>query len=267
MNDLTIGIIGCGAMGSAIASGIVQNVPQDTVISINLHDKETHKSETVAEEIGHLHANLTDLVKNSDILIIAVKPQNAQELIDDVKEYIADQVVVSVMAGVCIDAIKDMIGKDVSIARAMPNMSAFVSESITCVAFNSLVQNKTDVMDIFKGIGEVVETEESLMDAVTAVSGSGPAYLFYLADAMIDAALNLGFDKDMAEKLVRHTLFGASKLLKDEELSAKGLIEKVASKGGTTEAALNVLNEKNVHNVINEAISKAKERSGELSRG
>jgi pyrroline-5-carboxylate reductase len=173
------------------------------------------------------------------------------------------------MAGVRIKALSGVFGEKTAAARAMPNMGALVGEGMTCVAFNAFVKNKKEVLDIFAAVGEVSEVEETCLDAVTALSGSGPAYLFYLADSLVEAGTRMGLSSVLASELAVQTLYGAAVILKEKrgEGSPLELIRAVASKGGTTEAALNVLNGKNVKKYIIEAVESAKKRAEELAGG
>jgi len=267
MSDLKIGIIGCGNMGSAILRGLLaKNIACADSIVVN--DKDTGKAEAAALSSECRHAELSALIKSADYLIIAVKPQDSEVLLKKLSGLIAGQTIISVMAGVKISTITGLLGKKLPVARAMPNMAAAIGESMTCVSFNDLVDEKEEVKKIFSGIGRVVEVEEALLDAVTAVSGSGPAYLFYLADAMISAGEKAGLEPAVAKELVTQTLYGASSLLKNNmDISAGEHISAVASKGGTTEAALSVFEERELKDIIEAAITRAKQRSEELSGG
>ncbi|MFH1799169.1 MAG: pyrroline-5-carboxylate reductase [Candidatus Omnitrophota bacterium] len=263
----SIGIIGCGNMGSAIASALAEK-GTISLRDMSLYDKDTRKRDILAEKTGCRKRDLFDLVKSSEILIVAIKPRDFDELAESIARNIrTTQTIVSVMAGIKIHAIAEKLGKDLAIARAMPNMSAFVRESMTCVSFNAKVQNENGILSIFASIGRVLEIEECFMDAVTALSGSGPAYFFYLADAMIKAGRETGLDKKIAEELVIQTFYGSAALMRDSGGTPEDLIEKVASKGGTTETALKVFDEKRVKDAVKEAVAKAKKRAEELSRG
>ncbi|MFC1480515.1 pyrroline-5-carboxylate reductase [Candidatus Omnitrophota bacterium] len=266
MKGLIVGIIGCGNMGSAIARGMVDGgiVACD---SIFLYDKDIEKATQLAKETGCVQKDLSQLVQGSDFLVIAVKPQDFDALAGEIAGDIAEQTIVSVMAGISISAITGKLGREIPVVRAMPNMAAFVGESITCISCNSMVKRAEEVKDIFSGIGMVLELNEKLLDGATAISGSGPAYLFYLAEAMIDAARDAGFDERAAKEMVVQTLYGSAALLKSTGSSPEELIKKVASKGGTTEKALSVFDEKGLKSHIKAAILKAKQRSEELSRG
>ena len=266
MSNIKIGIIGCGNMGGAIARGMVRKKVA-SARAISLSDKDIRKADGLAREIGSHPASVESLVKISDIIIIAVKPQDFRGLAGLIKGKIAGRTVVSVMAGKRIKDIYGALGKDSQIVRAMPNMPAVIGEGVTCIAYRGRIKQLCKVREIFESIGKVVELDESHLDAVTAVSGSGPAYLFYLADAMIEAGKSAGLGEKAARELVLHTLHGASALLKHSGMKPGDLVLKVASKRGTTEAALSVFRKEGVKHTVRRAILRAKKRSQELSSG
>ena len=234
---MKVGIIGCGNMGGAILKGVIRErvvMPSD----IALNDKISSKMAELSSVTGAGEVDLRSVVEEADYLVVAVKPQDSEQLLKEVAGYLSGQTVISIMAGVKINTMMSFLGDKVPVVRAMPNMCAFVNQSITCLAFNPFVREKEKIRSIFSGIGRVIEVEEEQLDAVTAVSGSGPAYLFYFADAMINSAKKVGLKEDLAKDLVIQTLSGAVELLKAEkDLSIEELICSVASKGGTTEAA------------------------------
>lgn len=262
----TIGIIGCGNMGSSIACALVEKggvLPQE----ISLYDTVIAKKDVLAEKIGCQKKDLTDLVKSSGILVIAVKPQDFDNLAGKISRNIKDShILVSIMAGIKTRTIAEKIGKNIAVARAMPNMAAVVRESMTGISYNAKVRNRDEVRAIFTCMGKVIEIEERFMDAVTALSGSAPAYLFYLAYSMMEAGESFGLDEKNVKELVVQTLYGAALLMRDSGSMPKDLIKKVASKGGTTESALLVLEERKVKDAIKEAVAKAKKKAGELSQ-
>jgi pyrroline-5-carboxylate reductase len=266
MINLKTGIIGCGSMGSAIARGMVERGIAEGK-DIYLNDKDINKSSSLAKETGALDEDLCFVMSKSDFIIMAVKPQDFDHLSEGIVSEIAAQTIISVMAGIKISMIAEKFGKEVPIVRAMPNMGAFVGEGVTCLSYNSLVSKKEEVKSIFSSIGKVFEMDESALDAVTALSGSGPAYLFYLAEAMISAGVKAGLEGSLAGELVVQTLYGSSALLRQTGDSPEELIDKVASKGGTTEAALSVFENKDLKKIIEKAVEAAKERSEELSKG
>lgn len=262
-----IGVVGCGNMGGAIVRGIVCRgvVPASDVYVYDLNED---KALALAEETGIHRADLKQTVRVANILFIAVKPVDFTALAEDISADIVEQTIVSVMAGVNISEIKSCFNKSVAVVRAMPNLPACVKQAVTCLASgeNARIKGTLEkVGQIFSCIGDVVNVDEKDMDLVTALSGSGPAYLFALADAMLDAALEGGMDENTARKLISGTLFGSSVLLRTSKCSAGELINKVASKGGTTEAALSVFRERSFKGIVKEAVKKANVRSVEMS--
>lgn len=266
MSEISIGIIGCGNMGGAIARGIIAKdiLPAGNIF---LYDKDIEKASDLAGETMCQQGDLSQMVRGCDYLVIAVKPQDFDSLAEKIAPDLVDQTIISIMAGMKTSDITSKLGKEVPVVRAMPNMGAAIAESITCVTSNEKAKVDEGIKSIFAGIGKVLEVDESFMDAVTAVSGSGPAYLFYLAEAMMEAGKDLGFGEVAIRELVVQTLYGAAVLLRGAKESPDELIKKVASKGGTTEAALTVFDESGMKDIIKNAIDGAKQRSSELSGG
>ncbi len=265
----TVGIIGCGNMGGAIARGVVSRGAFSSD-EVYVYDQDQVKAAKLASEIGCQPGDLSQMVRTSEILLIAVKPGDFKALVEVVSADIVDQTIASVMAGVKIQDIVSSLGKDVSVVRAMPNLAASLKQSVTCLTCNDKARKigaVEKVREIFLSIGDVVDVEENEMDLVTAISGSGPAYLFSLAEAMLEAAVENGLEEDVARKIVSGTLSGSSLLLKGSSQSPSELVKRVASKGGTTEAALSVFAQKGFKNTVKNAILKAAGRSREMSGG
>ena len=151
----------------------------------------------------------------------------------------------------------------------MPNMAALVKQGISVLCYDQCVtsQDKHLAREVFKTIGDVIEVLESHMDAVTAISGSGPAYFFYLTEILEKTAMDMGIDKETAKILAVKTVFGSALLLKDGQSSAEDLRKRVTSKGGTTEAAFKVFQDKKLADILREGIQRARERAKELSEG
>ncbi|MFA6636061.1 MAG: pyrroline-5-carboxylate reductase [Candidatus Omnitrophota bacterium] len=264
-----IGIIGCGNMGGAIARGIASH-GSISLEEVYLYDLDASKAEKLAYETGCRHGDILQMARGSQILVLAVKPADFKALAKEISSDIIDQTVVSVMAAVRTKDIVSILGKDIAVVRAMPNLAASVRRSVTCLYFNEKAAGNgtgLKVREIFSGIGEVLDVKESEMDIVTAISGSGPAYLFSLAEAMVKSARDEGLSEDTAVKIVSGTLSGASILLEKSDRSAGELIKMVASKGGTTEAALSVFASGGFENIVKKAVLAAKKRSAEMSGG
>ena len=267
----TIGIIGCGNMGEAILAQSLKRKGKSFVI----FDKDKSKQNRLARLYRVPSANdITDLMRKSDILIIAVKPQDIDILLEVASKSIllcgkTDILIISIAAGINTEYIENTISGRVRVIRAMPNMPARIGKGITALTKGRFAADKDykAAQDIFKSLGQVLLIlREDLIDVVTALSGSGPAYIFFILSAFLAAAEELGLDKNSASKLIYHTVIGSADLLKASKFKAEDLISQVASPGGTTEAALNIFNERKIKKIIREAIIAAYKRAGELSR-
>jgi len=200
-----------------------------------------------------------------------VKPKDFDKVLKDeiCCSVSKDKLLISIAAGITTKYIESVVGKDIHVIRVMPNMAALVGEAISSISAGSSVSGEDMKLakDIFSTIGDVVEVDENLVDSVTAISGSGPAYFFYLIEALIEASKELGLDEEIAKSLVLKTAIGTSKLLEVLKEEPSRLRAKVTSKGGTTEAALKVFETKNFKDIVRDAVKQAYKRSKELSRG
>lgn len=270
MIDKTIGIIGCGNMGEAILKGLSGVVEKSTRLVVSEQDLKRRDEIQTAYKIIIAPDNHY-LFKYSDAVIIAVKPKDFESLLkEDICCDISSQkLIISIAAGVTTGYIESIVGEDVRVVRAMPNMPARIGEGVTGVCGGSSAK-PSDIelaKDVFSTIGSVVEVKEELMDAVTAISGSGPAYFFYMIEAMVESAKGLGLDEKTARELVEKTALGSVKLLLSSKEDPASLRKKVTSKGGTTEAALKVFEAKKFISIMKAATKAACKRSGELSKG
>jgi pyrroline-5-carboxylate reductase len=210
------------------------------------------------------------LVKYCDVIILAVKPQDLENVLrQEVCCGISEKkLLISIAAGVTTEYIESVVGRNVPVVRAMPNMPAVIGEAVTVICAGSAAA-KRDIelsRQIFSTIGDVIEVEEKHMDAVTAISGSGPAYFFYFIEALAEAGEKLGLDTKTSEELATKTAIGSSKLLDELKEYPSLLRKKVTSKGGTTEAALKIFDDKAIKKIIEEATAAACARSKELSK-
>jgi len=210
--------------------------------------------------------DINEEVKDQDILIIAVKPQSAGELFQSIITNLSDKLIISIMAGVSVEKIVKLSGSK-KIVRSMPNLGVQVGKGVVGWIATEEVGDKEKelVQKIFSSMGMEVELkDENKIDEITALSGSGPAYFFYLVELLAQKAIRFGFDKDIAEKIAVATLAGSADLLVGGEKSAKEWREAVTSKGGTTEAVLNYLKDNKFGEIFSSAIDEAKKRSEEL---
>lgn len=233
-------------------------------------ERSPEKAAILAEkDIGTVHGHPKDTIHQADLIILAVKPQDTKELFASIKSYIdPGQVFLSIMAGVQIQTIMNEL-EVTKVIRAMPNLPAQIGQGMTAFTSSEAVTRIELVMvqNLINTTGKTtyVETEEAI-DAATAISGSGPAYVFYFIGAMIEAAQELGFSESQAELLVSQTFRGAADLYNKSDFNYQEWIDKVASKGGTTEAAIASFTENAVHQDIKAAARAAFDRAVELGK-
>ncbi|MBO0995310.1 pyrroline-5-carboxylate reductase [Bacillus sp. SD088] len=266
---MKITFIGAGSMAEAILKGIIdKNVcsSQDLWVT-NRHS--IARLESLRNQYGvQTTYDLQKLLQDSDIVILAVKPKNAEEVLQQLNPYLPKQsFIVSVMAGISIDTISTYLKNDYAIARAMPNTSASVGKSATAIAFHSSASQAQQQLTqtVFSAIGRTFIVEENQLDAITALSGSGPAYFYYIVEAMEKAAKQMGIEKEMAQQLILQTMIGAVHMLEETSQEAAELRERVTSPGGTTEAGLNTLQKHKVAQSITACILTAEKQSKKLA--
>lgn len=262
----TLGFLGYGNMGAAILEGLIGLGAVEKNRALVYDPSAVRCAE--AERIGVACASsLADLVSRTGVLLLAVKPQVMGSVLDEVKPAMKPgTLVVSIAAGISIQSIQSRLLPGTPVVRVMPNTPYLVhagasgmAPSAECSAAHIAIAR-----EIFASMGIAEVVEESAIDAITALSGSGPAYFFYMVECLVEAAVTQGLDRAMAERLAGQTLFGAGKLLKETGEPAGELRKKVTSPGGTTEAALNAFRAEGLENVVGAAVSAAANRSREL---
>jgi pyrroline-5-carboxylate reductase len=227
---------------------------------------------TASEAVRELVAR--DVDEPGGFMLMAVKPQTLRIVADEVRPILvhdrSPRLVVSILAGTPTPRVAAELGHHVRVVRAMPNMPAEVREGTTalCAGPGATDADLSEMAEIFRAVGQMTTViDEQLMDAFTAVAGSGPAYVFFLANAMTDAAVKLGFERSVADQMVRTTISGSGYLLAQSIATPEQLLAGVQSKGGTTEAAMNVLADQRVHKAFIAALTAARDRGHELSGG
>lgn len=263
----TVAVIGAGAMGEAIIRGLL-GAGWDAA-DVTAADTDTAKLETLGSELGILTTDdAAAAIAGREVIAVVVKPNHVPAVLDRIAGAVdRAQVVLSVAAGVPTATYEAQL-PGVPVVRAMPNTPALLGAGAAAIAAGSHAEqlHLDDAAAILGAVGVVVEVPESQIDAVTAVSGSGPAYVFLLAEAMQAAARNLGLDADIAETLVNATVRGAGRMLTETKDDAASLRERVTSPNGTTAAALAVLEEGGFRDLVDRAITSARDRSVELGR-
>ncbi|OGW85453.1 MAG: pyrroline-5-carboxylate reductase [Omnitrophica bacterium RIFCSPHIGHO2_02_FULL_46_11] len=261
-----IGLIGCGSMGGAILKGLLCNrIAQASQIFVS--DAIAAKKKTFAKRF-HVRtvSNNADVVRRAQIILLAVKPQDFVSVALGIRGLLGSgQTVVSILAGTPISKLKRSLGQRAAIIRAMPNLGAQVGEAITAVTAQNPKALKL-AEAIFSGCGKVVRLPEKYFDLVTAISGSGPAYFFLVMELMSSVAQKGGIPQKTAELLAVQTALGAAQLAQVSSESPQMLRKMVTSRGGTTEAAFHILEQKGFSKIFQAALKRAADRARELSQ-
>ncbi len=265
---MTIAILGGGVMGEALLSGLVRAGRQASEILVT--DRRAERAAELTERYGVEVADNTSAVKRADTVLIVVKPQDMGGLLDEVAgEARPGQLVVSLAAGITTGYVESRLPDGVAVVRVMPNTPALVDEGMTAVSGGSHCgdEHLRVAEDLLRSTGRVARVPEKQLDAVTAIAGSGPAYVFYVVEAMIEAGVHMGLPRATATEFVVQTLVGSAKLLGDTGEHPTVLRERVTSPGGTTAAALRHLEDGKVRADFLAAMEAARDRSRALSSG
>lgn len=264
----TLAVIGTGRIGEALVRGLLRSetLTSDRIICT------TRRADRCAElEAGFGVRSTTDnakAVSDADVVILAVKPQKLAVVLEQVRDACrSDQTIISVVAGATTARIEAALGGKVAVVRVMTNTPVQVDEAMSVVTAGAHADERHLAVaeDILGHVGKVVRLEEEHLDSVTALSGSGPAYFFLLAEAMIDAGILLGLPRDVSTELIVQTMVGSAVMLRDTGKHPVELREMVTSPGGTTIAAIRELERARVRAAFLDAIEAAKKRSEELA--
>jgi pyrroline-5-carboxylate reductase len=264
---MDIAFIGGGNMGTAILSAIIDKglaKPSDITVKDIVKERLEYLKKTFGVEVT---TDNTSAIGGKDVILLSVKPQTVPEILPELKGKIdAGQLVISIMAGIKISTITD--GLDCrAVVRVMPNMPAQVFEGMSGWTTTPEVSNEQKELTrlILQAIGrEIYFDDEKYLDMVTSVSGSGPAYFFYFVESLTEAGIKVGFSRETAYELVLQTLIGAGKLMRESGTDPAELRKMVTSKGGTTAAAFDVLEEGGFKDLVSRALMAAYNRSKEL---
>ena len=269
MKNIHICFIGCGNMGRSLIGGILANgYPGDLICGA---DPSLEQREKVSELFGiTTYADNHEALSNADVIVLAVKPQVMAATVKEVAAGLAAQqpLLISIAAGIRLTAINGWLQDDLPIIRAMPNTPALIQAGATALFANDRVtQTQRETAEtIMRSVGTAVWVEhESLLDTVTALSGSGPAYFFLFMEILEKAAIDMGLQPEQARLLTLETALGAAKMAMESEQDAGILRKQVTSPGGTTEAALAVLEQGNIEQLFRNALKAAQQRSVELA--
>jgi pyrroline-5-carboxylate reductase len=259
-----IAFIGAGRMATALAVGIVKKGFSKSAITA--FDVSEFASAKFAEKTEiRIAPDIKDALSDADIVILAVKPQNVCEALAEARPLIKDKLLVSILAGTKIETIRELSGCR-RIVRVMPNTPALIGEGISvfCHSEGLSVSDINMVENILSAVGAVCQVKECQMDAVTGLSGSGPAYVFDFIQALSDGGVAAGLSRDIALKLAAQTVKGAASLVIETGEHPSVLREQVTSHGGTTARGLSILEKNAFRGIVSEAVTAAAERSKEL---
>ena len=269
-HDRKVAFLGGGRMGEAFVSGLIRSGGR-SADEIMVTSRREERARELAETHG-IASTLSnpDAVAWADVLVLTVKPQDMEVLLSQIREHVTpEHLVVSFAAGIRTSFVEKHLPDGVRVVRVMSNVAVLVDEAMSVVAAGSNAEDRhLEVAEELLGyVGRVIRLKEVHLDAITATSGSGPAYFFLLAEAMIEACILLGLSRDVATELIIQTMLGSAKMLRDTGKHPVELREMVTSPGGTTIAAIRHLEEAGVRAAFLNAIDAARHRSAELAQG
>ena len=266
-SESNVAVIGAGVMGEALISALITYGIAPSNITIS--EKREERAAELIAKYKVANAALAENVAQCDLILLVVKPQDMQSVLAEIKPAISHgTLIISFVAGKQIRSIADQIGTSANpVIRVMPNTPTLVGAGMSAISCCGLVTpaQRDFTLGFLGAVGKVIEVDEDLQDAVTATSGSGPAYFFRFVEAMVDGAVALGLSKEDATTLTIQTIVGAAKLLDQSGDSATTLREKVTSPNGTTFAALNSFNDSDISATVAIAMKAARDRSQELA--
>ena len=261
-------ILGAGVMGETLLSGLVRAGRR--VDDLLVGEKRRERGEELQERYGVTVVDNVEAARKADTVVIVVKPQDMADLLDEIAPVVRPgQLVVSLAAGITTGYIESRLPTDVAVVRVMPNTPALVDEGMSAISRGSHCDEAhlLEAEDLMASVGRVLRVPEKQQDAVTAISGSGPAYIFFVVESMIEAGVHLGLPRATASELVMQTVVGSAKLLRETGEHPVVLRERVTSPGGTTAAAIRELEDHKVRAAFLTALEAARDRSRALAEG
>ena len=265
---MTVAILGAGVMGETVVSGLVRSgrSPGDLMLS----ERRSERAAELRERYGVAVVGNVEAATKADTLVLVVKPQDMTDLLDEIAPVVrAGQLVISLAAGITTALIESRLPDGVAVVRVMPNTPALVDEGMAAISRGTHCDEAhlVEAEELLRATGRVIRVPEKQQDAVTAISGSGPAYLFFVVEAMIEAGVHLGLPRSTATELVVQTMVGSAKMLRETGEHPTVLRERVTSPGGTTAAAVRKLEDHKVRAAFMTALESARDRSRALARG
>lgn len=267
-DDETIAIIGAGNIGRALIGGMLDDLlPAEQMIATR---RTVTELEALAEQFPGLHTTTDNVeaVQDASIILLTIKPQSRTEVISEIREHVTSETLaISVLAGVTTETLQYSFGQELPVVRAMPNTPALVDEGATALSPGTFANDKHLAMarQIFEAVGTAEFVPEYLMDAVTGLSGSGPAYVYMFIEALTDAGVKQGLPRKSAAELAAQTVYGAAKLAIETGKHPAILRDEVTTPGGTAIAAVSELEDHGLRTMMINAVATATERSRELN--
>ncbi|NLA84880.1 MAG: pyrroline-5-carboxylate reductase [Clostridiales bacterium] len=273
-----VGFIGAGNMGGALIKSIARynkealnnNPDGGELFSVSAFDINSELLKKLADETGITEETSAEsLAKNCDIIILAIKPQYCDNVLKEIKPAITDKkIIVSVIVGLSTQYFKRVLGSHTRVVRTMPNTPALVGEGMTLISWDDSIneEERKAIIELFSCSGRVEELEESLMNEVTALTGSSPAYVFILIEAMADAAVKSGIQRNLAYRLAAQTVMGSAKMVLETGKHPAELKDMVCSPAGTTIEAVAVLEQEGFRNAIIKAMDQCTKRAREIGK-
>ena len=265
---MTVAILGAGVMGETLVSGLLRagRSPAELLLT----ERRPRRAAELTERYGVDVVSNREAAGKAETIMLVVKPQDMPELLEEIAPVVRPgQLVVSLAAGITTTSIEARLPEGVAVVRVMPNTPALVDEGMAALSRGSHCDEThlVEAEQLLAATGRVLRVPERQQDAVTAISGSGPAYLFFVVEAMIEAGVHLGLPRATATELVIQTMVGSAKLLRETGEHPTVLRERVTSPGGTTAAAVRKLEDHKVRAAFMTALESARDRSRALARG
>jgi len=260
---------GAGNMAHAIFTGIVNSkiIESNDIYLTNRSNEVALKA--YADELGVNYSYDDEaLLKDADYIFLGTKPYDFDALAERIQPYVSEKnKFISIMAGLPMSYIREQLGSDNPIARIMPNTNAHVGHSVTGISFSSNFgpKSKDEVDDLINAFGSAIEVSEDHLHQVTAITGSGPAFLYHVFEQYVTAGTRLGLEKSQVEESIRNLIIGTSKMIERSDLSMEQLRKNITSKGGTTQAGLNALSQYDLESIFEDCLRSAVNRSVELA--
>ena len=266
-NSLRVGIIGAGVMGEAFIAALIRSGIQPSSIAAVVRRQE--RGAELEEKYGINIAELSAVTRDSDVLLLGIKPQGLSELMPEISQYLpAHTLVISLLAGKTIDGISAGLGNHAFIVRVMPNTPTLIGKGMAGYSFSAgvTIEHRDFVQKLLAATGKAIEIPENLQNALTGTSGSGPAYFFRFIEAMVDGAVAMGLSREDATTLSIQTIVGAAALLDESGDTPTELREKVTSLKGATAEALAIFEKSGISQIVADAMAASARRAGELAQ-